>query len=134
MAWLSTLADPERSIAAIAAVGQLRQADPGGALAVAEAFQVGIADGQLEHIAQLWTEDQPADAIAWVTSRPSGAIRDRLLARLAYTLGPTRPADALSLLPLITAGPARAAATAEVLRRWRQHDPVAADAWQAGLP
>jgi len=125
MAWLSTLADPDRTVAATAAVAQLRQADPAGALAVAEAFQIGIANGQLEHIAQLWTEDQPAEAIAWVKSRPASPVRDRLLARVAYARVQTDPAEALPLLDLITPGPIRDSATADLLRQWLQRDPAA---------
>jgi hypothetical protein len=115
-------------------VTDVGRTDNAGALDLAQALHSGTDDGTLEHRLQLWTEQAPADAIAWVISQPAGAPRDRLLARAAYVRVQSNPAEALELLQLMSADPANESATQAVLKLWQQRDPAGATAWLARNP
>jgi len=92
-----------------------------------------VDDGRVEHMAQIWTEEDPAAAIAWITALPPGADRDRLLARTSLVRVPHDSADAARLLDAMTDGAARDAALAATIARLRIYDPVKAESWQGIL-
>jgi hypothetical protein len=129
LTWLAELNDADRAGAIEAAINQVARTDAAGALEIAQTFQVGLHDGTLEHRLQLWTEQAPADAVAWVQSRPAGPARDRLLARAAYVRVQTDPPAAMELLSLMSSDPASEAPTRAVLQLWQRRDPAAATAW-----
>jgi len=129
LTWLAELNDTDRTGTVDAAVYQVGRSDAAGALDIAQTFQVGLHDGTLEHRLQLWAEQAPAAAIAWVKARPPGAQRDRLLARAAYVRVQTNPPAALELLALMSPDPANEAPTRAVLQLWQRRDPAAATAW-----
>jgi len=124
--WIKHLPAPDQAFAVESALTLVGQSDPAGAIALALAFQVGINDGRLEHFAQLWTEENPAEATAWIAAQPAGATRDRLLARSARVLAARDAVEAIRLVGLMSAGPARHAALDEVVQQWRLYDPPAA--------
>jgi hypothetical protein len=122
---------PERSAAIATMVADVGRTDTAGALDLAQALRSGLDDGSLEHRLQIWTEEAPAEGIAWVKALPAGAVRDRLLARAAYVRIQQNPAEALELLQLMSPDPANEPATQAVLKLWHQRDPAGATAWLA---
>lgn len=132
-AWLLTLSDADAAIVTDAMLAEVGRDDTPGALALAHALRRGIDDGRVEHMAQIWTEEDPAAAIDWITALPPGPDRDRLLARSALVRVQHDSAESARLLDAMTAGPARDAAMAATIARLRIYDPVKADSWQALL-
>jgi hypothetical protein len=135
LAALSALAaqppGPDRSATIAAMVHDVGRTDTAGALGLAQVLRSGTDDGALEHRLQLWTEQAPTDAIAWVKALPAGAQRDRLLARAAYVRVQSNSTEALELLQLMSADPANEHVTQSVLKLWQQRDPAGATAWLA---
>jgi hypothetical protein len=130
LAWLSRLPPTDQPMAAEAVMAQINQSDPAGALEVADVFRIGLDDGRQEHLLQLWTESDPVHAMAWVTTRPAGPARDRLLARAAHVRVQQDPAQAVQLvLNHMAAGPAQEEALMGVIRQWAVRDPAAAADW-----
>lgn len=83
-AWLAALAgDPDGAHAARELIAEIGRSDPAGALELAVATQALPDDGSLEHLAQLWAEEKPGEAAAWIARQPAGEWRDRLAARIA---------------------------------------------------
>lgn len=135
MAWLSGLPEVDQTAAAAAVVAQVNQTDPAGAIGLAEAFRVGLDDGRQEHLMQLWTEEHPAAAVAWVTSQPAGPSRDRLVARAAHVRAQRDAREASRLvLNFMQPGPAQEDALMAVVRQWAVRDPAAAAAWVHQFP
>jgi hypothetical protein len=135
LGWLAGLPPADRLPAAEAVIAQINQTDPAGAMGVANAFGIGLTDGRQEHLIQLWTEQEPAAAVAWVTAQPAGADRDRLLARTAFVRAQQEPAAAARLvLDQMSAGPAQEDALMSVVRQWAVSDPAAASDWVKQFP
>ncbi len=135
LAWLTRLPEPDRKPAAEAVIAQVSQTDPAGALGVASTLGVGLDDGRQEHLMQLWTEEKPTDALAWVTTQPATPERDRLLARAIHVRAQQDPADAVRLtLAHIPAGSAQDEALLGVIRQWAIREPAAAAEWVRNLP
>lgn len=132
LTWLGQLeTSPDRARAIDAAANQIGRTDAAGALELGPALQTGTNDGMLEHRLQLWTEETPAEAVAWVKARPPGRQQDCLLARAAYVRVQSNPAEAMDLLQLMNDDPANAAVTRSVVRLWQIRDPAGANAWVA---
>ena len=136
MTWLAGLEDRrDRQHAAEAGVAEVARADPAGAIEVSRIFQVGTGDGSLEHLAQLWTEESPREAVDWILNQRAGPQRDRLLARIAYVRAQSDPEEAAILASnYVTAGAVREEAIAGVSRQWAVRDPAAATAWVEKFP
>jgi hypothetical protein len=136
MTWLAGLADArDQSNAAAAGAAEIARTDPAGAIEVAQIFQAGTRDGSLEHLVQIWTEQDPRAAVDWITARPAGPQRDVLLARVAFVRAQQAPAEAANLaLDYLGAGPVRDDAIAAVARAWAVQDPAAAAAWVEDFP
>ena len=134
--WVTSLLnETDRQSAARAAAAQVAQDDPAGAIELAQLLHVGVDDGSLEHIAQLWTEENPREAVDWIVRRPADPVRDRLLARVAWTRAQSDPAEAASLvLNQMTPGDARDEALLGVVRQWAGRDPAPATAWVEQFP
>jgi len=136
LAWLTALADPaDRSIAATATLALLAPSDPAGALELGRWLGEGTNDGRLEHTLQLWTEQHPDEAVAWVRSQPAGPWQDRLLARVVHVRAQQDPPAAAALASTgLPAGSVRDDALVNVARQWGVRDPAAASAWVESLP
>ena len=136
MTWLADLAGRrDRQYAAEAGVAEIARTDPAGAIEVAQVFQVGTGDGSIEHLAQLWTEESPHEAVDWILGRPVGPQRDQLLARIAFVRAQSDPAEAATLtVDFMSPGAARDEAIAAVSRQWAVRDPAAATAWVERFP
>ena len=133
--WASGLPPGDRQIAGEAFVTTLAESDPASALEAAELFDVHQQDGRAERILQLWTEQDAAAAIAWLSSRPPGEMFDRFAARLAWALAQHDPAAAATVaLAMNPVGPARDEAVLAVVRQWAARDTHAAAAWVARFP
>ena len=132
-AWLLTLPESDAAIAGEALVTEVGRDDAPGALTLAHALRRGVDDGRVEHVAQLWTEENPAAAVTWITGLAAGPDRDRLLARIALVRVRHDPAEATRLLAAMTDGAARDAALTATIARLRIYDPARADSWQAIL-
>jgi hypothetical protein len=128
--WLAGLgAGHERALAVEMIVDELARTDPAGAIEVAEYFQEGAGDGRPEHLVQLWTEANSAEAVAWIARHRPGPERDRLAARIAFVRAQTDPAEAVALVTAYVDGaPAKQDALVAVLHQWALRDPVAATA------
>lgn len=135
LAWLVTLPAADQTSAVEAVIAQVNQSDPAGAMSVAAEFGIGLADGRQEHVMQLWTEQDPARAVAWITAQPAGPSRDRLLARTAYVRAQQEPVQAAGLvLDQMSAGPAQGDALMVVVRQWAVRDPAGAADWVKLFP
>lgn len=134
--WLVSLLDePDRLTAATAATAQVAQSDPAGAIELSALLRTNVEDGSLERLAQLWTEEKPREAQAWIVEQPASALRDRLLARIAHVRAQQEPAEAASLvLNHLPPGDTRDAALLNVVRQWAVRDPASATAWVAQFP
>ena len=136
MTWLAGLESRrDQRDAAEAGVRELARTDHAGAIEVAQVFQVGTGDGSLEHLAQIWAEESPHEAVDWILGRPAGPQRDLLLARIAYVRAQSDPVEAATLaVDFMTPGAARDQAIAAVSRQWAVRDPLAAAAWVERFP
>lgn len=134
--WIHSLSDvSDRNRAGTAAINYLAQSDPASALELALALGFGVSDGSLEHKVQLWTEERPAEAVAWVLSLPQGPNRDLLLARVVSVRAQHDPAGAAELAVYqLSPGQGRDEALLSVVQRWAASDPEAAGRWVARLP
>ena len=129
--WLTSLLNnADRGNAATAAAAQVAQTDTPGALELAQLLGLGTADGSLEHLTQLWTEENPREAMAWIVTQPTGLNRDRLLSRIAWVRAQSEPAEAAGLvLDHMKAGALRDDAIIGVVRQWALRDPSGATTW-----
>jgi hypothetical protein len=136
VAWLAALDNRvDQTIAVESAVRQIYRTDPAGAAEVSQYFRVGLDNGTLEHLVQIWTEESPAEAVNWIVARPAGPERDRLLARIAWVRAQSDPSEAVALvLNLMPPGATRDDALAAVAKQWALRDPAAANAWAGQLP
>ena len=129
--WLTSLLNnADRGNTATAAAAQVAQTDTPGAIELSQLLGVGTADGSLEHLTQLWTEEKPREAMAWIVTQPTGPNRDRLLSRIAWVRAQSEPADAAGLvLDHMTAGTLRDDAIIGVVHQWALRDPAGATNW-----
>ena len=136
LTWLTALLDADdRNLAAATTTSQVAQADPAGALDLSQVLRVGLEDGSFEHLAQLWTEEEPAAAVDWVLAQPTGPLRDRLLARIAWVRAQGEPAEAADLvLNHMRTGEVQSKALLAVLRQWAVREPAEAAEWAGHFP
>lgn len=135
MDWVSALGDSgERQLAAADVAAEVATSDPATALEVLDVFGVGRRDGTLEHVAQLWAEEHPEEALRYAQAQQPGPEKDQLLARIAVVQAARDPAAAASLAAHeITPGAAQRDAVAAVLRQWATQDPESAATWVSNL-
>ena len=72
----------ERQASARVAVQSLAATSPGEAIDVADQFGIGRDDGSLEHLVQIWAEDDLDAATRWLESQPAGPRTEQLRARI----------------------------------------------------
>jgi hypothetical protein len=134
--WVSAMKeDSERVIAATEIVSQIAQADPARAVETSDRFGIGRNDGTVEHIVQLWANENLRAALDWAEAQPASAQRDQVLARITSVQSQTAPADAArTALTQIAPGPVQDAAIASLIHQWSFQNSEAASAWVEGLP
>jgi len=134
--WLTSLPETsDRNLAAVAAVDYLAQNDPASAIELSLVLGLGTRDGSLEHKAQLWAEEKPDEAVAWVIAQPVSPERDQLLARIASVRAQHDPIEAGRLvLTQMAPGAARDDAIISVVRQWAVRDPAGAASWVSQFP
>jgi hypothetical protein len=127
--------DSERLVAATEIVSQVGQADPGHAIEVSDVLGVGRNDGTVEHIAQLWANQNLQAALDWTEAQPPGPQRDQILARIVTVEADRSPAEAANtVLQQMSPGPAQTNAIAPIVREWAIRDTAAASTWIQDLP
>lgn len=134
--WADRLPDPERRQEALQSLCfKVAERDPAAALDMAESYGVGEGAGVMENlIAQLSNKDSEA-ALSWALRRPAGKRRDEAVARVAFALSASQPAEAGRVVEeLMSPGPAQIEAAASVANQWVQRDAAAAAAWAETLP
>lgn len=136
LSWAVSLGEPaDAALAAATATAEVAQSDPAGALDLAQVLRIGLDDGSFEHRAQIWTEDDPSAAVDWVKSQPAGALRDRLLARIAWVRAQREPAEAADLvLNHMRPGETQTEALMATVRHWAVREPAEAAEWIEHFP
>ena len=110
------------------------ETNPAEAIHAWETFNFGVDDHVLENLVQNWAGQDIEAARAWVSGRAPGPQRDQVVARIAFVLAKTKPADAANFATRgIPPGPAQTEAVISVLQTWAQHDLAGATAWAAGF-
>lgn len=82
--WMKSLVNDEQRNAAQVAVSSLASIDPGQAIYVADQFGIGQDDGYVEHLVQIWAEEDVESATRWLESQPAGPRTDRLRERIQH--------------------------------------------------
>ena len=93
--WMKSLENrAEQRNAAQVAVSSLAAIDPGQAIYVADQFGIGQDDGYVEHLVQIWAEEDVDGATRWLDSQPAGPRTDRLRERIQHVRRQTSVASA----------------------------------------
>ena len=80
--WMGSFEDEwERRASATIAMRTLAAIEPAQAVAVASEFGVGLDDGSLEHIVQIWATENADECLRWLETQPDNAQTTRLRAR-----------------------------------------------------
>ncbi|HWF18209.1 MAG TPA: hypothetical protein VG754_03035 [Verrucomicrobiae bacterium] len=115
---------------------EIALADP--AQAVAAAQRLGLGEDQpavLANLAQQWAANDLSGSLSWAENQPSGALRDQLLARIAFVQSQSNPADAARLVvEQIPPGPEQVEAAISVVHQWGQADMASARSWVRSFP
>jgi hypothetical protein len=80
--WMKSFESPERLDSAHAAVQSLAAVAPDQAVYVADQFGIGRGDGSLEHLVQIWAEDDLDAATRWLEAQPDGPGTEQLRTRI----------------------------------------------------
>jgi len=92
--WMKSLGDDrERMHAAQLAVDSLAAIAPGDAIYVAQQFDLGMDNGYLERLVQLWAEASLPDAETWLAAQPDDARTAPLRARIERVRDQRKTAD-----------------------------------------
>jgi hypothetical protein len=92
--WMKSFENPgERQASASVAVQSLAAVAPGQAVEVADQFGIGRNDGSLEHLVQVWAEDDLDAATRWIERQPPGVGTEQLRTRIEQVRA-TRDASA----------------------------------------
>jgi hypothetical protein len=127
--------ESERQSAINAACLEIAQSDPALAVETLEKFDPAPDSRILEDLTQLWSAADSAAAADWVLSRPAGADRDRLLARVAYVIAESDPYSAAHLLiENSIPGEAQTEAAISILHCWALTDSTTATQWVELFP
>jgi hypothetical protein len=86
MEWMRSLADAERRASATTAMRTLAAYAPVQAIQVAEEFGVGLDDGSLEHLVQIWATEKPEEARLWIETQSENPRTAQLRARIEQVL------------------------------------------------
>lgn len=135
--WADRLPDPaERQEALQAVCFKIAEKDPGAALDMAETYDLGAKGGSVfENLTAQWSAKDADAALAWALQRAPGRTRDGLIARVAFGLSTSQPAEAARLVEeLMAPGSRQDEAAASVVHQWSLRDAPAAAGWVEGLP
>lgn len=92
-------------------------------------------DDLLVHAASQWAVTAPLEVVAWVREVGDEALRARLMAAVAATLGDSAPVSAADIaLHEMPPGRAQNDALVAIVQRWAQEEPRAAADWVARFP
>ena len=92
--WMKSLEDPaERLHTAQVSVDSLTAIAPEQAIYVAHQFDVGLDNGYLEHLVQIWAEASLPDAERWLATQPDDARTAPLRARIERVRDQRRTSD-----------------------------------------
>ena len=81
--WMKSLEnEAERRDSAMAAVRTLASVAPHEAIYVADQLDVGRDDGYLEHMVQIWAEENINQAERWLATQPGGPRTEQLRTRI----------------------------------------------------
>ncbi len=110
--------------------------NPAQAVAAAQRFGLGENQpGALANLAQQWAANDLSGSLSWAESQPSGALRDQLLAGIAFVQSQSNPAAAARLVEeQIPAGPEQVEAAISVIHQWGQVDMASARSWVRSFP
>lgn len=111
-------------------VSTLTYRNPEKALVVAGYLPSGeLMDGYYRNIGNVWAQNDPAAAAAYVAGMQPGSSRDTLLRGVVAGTASNDPIAATRMLNELPAGSTRENATFEVAQIWAQSNPGAAIAW-----
>ena len=80
--WIGSFDGEERNASATVAMRTLAAIEPAQAVAVANEFGVGLDDGSLDHIVQIWVTEKPDECLRWLESQPDNPQTAQLRARV----------------------------------------------------
>jgi hypothetical protein len=86
MEWMRSLEDAERRASATTAMRTLAAYAPVQAIQVAEEFGVGLDDGSLDHLVQIWATEKPEEARLWIETQSENPRTAQLRARIEQVL------------------------------------------------
>lgn len=114
----------------------IAERDPLAAMKMAIANQLQEVDpGLSASLIARWAAQDFGRAYEWTKAQEPGALRDDMLARLAYLRAQADPAAAARLVAAdIAPGPARDEAVISVIHQWALQDARAAALWAQSLP
>ena len=84
--WMNSLEQADRRASATIAARTLAAIEPAQAIAVADQFGIGRDDGSLEHLVQMWAEENPEAAGSWIVTQPDNAGTRQLRVRIDRVL------------------------------------------------
>jgi len=86
VAWMKSLGEADQKAAALTALTTIAPANPLQAIGLALEFDVGLRDGTVDRLVQLWAADDPPAARRWLETQPRepriDPLRDRLRTRM----------------------------------------------------
>jgi len=85
--WIASLIVDDRRAAALTAMRTLAASSPERAIAIADRFGVGRDDGSLEHLAQIWAEQDIEAAQRWAEGQAGDSGNAPLRERIAQVAG-----------------------------------------------
>jgi hypothetical protein len=87
MAWMRSLDESERRASALTALNTIAPVNPLQAIAIALEFDVGLRDGTIERLVQVWAADDPPAVRRWLDTQPReprmDSVRERVRADIA---------------------------------------------------
>lgn len=133
--WISTLTESdERKAAFETACFKVSETDPAEAIRAWEGLAFTAEEHVLANLVQSWAAKDLEAARAWVSVRPASQARDQAVARIAYVMAQSKPAEASAfVMRELLPGPAQTEAMISVLHQWALRDQPAATAWAASF-
>ena len=121
--------DEAKDLAVRSDVRGIARVDPAEAARQIGAVPPALQASANSALVEVWSEVDAESAAAWLSSKPKGPQIDGAAGRLALSLAREDPEMAMDWALAITAPEARAKATREVVRQWKQRNPDAARAF-----
>lgn len=136
VAWVEELPEWQRDGMRDRVCHEMAFVDPLGALEMAR--ESGVLEknpGMVENVAQIWATRNPAEALSWAKSLPTGEQRDEIFSRIACVQAEREPEKAAVLvLSEIAPGSNQDEAVMTVVHQWALKDIPAARRWVESFP